>query len=40
MIYEGTCDTEYWSSGYWKFSFVITVKKKDILKYIKIENSF
>ncbi len=24
MISEGSCDTEDWSSGYWKCSFPIT----------------
>jgi len=24
MISEGSCNTENWSNGYWKFSFAIT----------------
>ncbi len=36
MISEGSCDTEDWSSGCWKFSFAITGINY-ILKYIKIE---
>ncbi len=36
MISEGSCDTEDWSNGCWKFSFAIT-EINYILKYIKIE---
>ncbi len=36
---EGSCDTEDWSNGCWKFSFAITGLNY-ILKYIKIENSY
>ncbi len=39
MIYEGSCDTEDWSNGCWKFSFVMT-EINYILKYIKIEKSY
>ncbi len=39
MISEGSCDTEDWSNGCWKFSFTIT-GINDILKPIKIENSY
>ncbi len=39
MISEGSCDTEDWSNGCWKFSFVNT-GIHDILKYIKIESYF
>ncbi len=39
MISEGSCDTEDWSNGCWKFSFVITGINY-ILKYIKIETSY
>ncbi len=35
MIYEGSCDTEYWSNCCWTFSFAITWIN-NILKYIKI----
>jgi len=24
MVSEGSCDTEDWSNGFWKFSIVIT----------------
>ncbi len=33
MIYEGSCDTEDWSYGCWKFNFTITGINY-ILKYI------
>ncbi len=36
MISEGSCDTEDWSNGCWKFSFTITGINY-ILKYITIE---
>ncbi len=39
LIYEGSCDAEYWSNGCWKFSFAIT-EINYILKYIKTENSY
>ncbi len=38
-ISEGSCDTEDWSNGCWKFSFAIT-EINSILKYIKMENSY
>ncbi len=34
MIFEGSCDTEYWSNNCWKFSFAITGINY-ILKYYK-----
>ncbi len=36
MISEGSCDTEDWNNGCWKFSFAIT-GINGISKYIKIE---
>ncbi len=38
MVFEGSCDTEDWSNGCWKFSFAIT-KINDILKYIQIKDN-
>ncbi len=35
-ISEGSCDTQDWNRGSWKFSFYIT-EINYILKYIKIE---
>ncbi len=37
MISEFSCDTENWSNGCWKLSFVVT-EINNILKYIKKEN--
>ncbi len=37
MISGGSCDTEDWSNGYWKFSFD-NKGINYIIKYIKIEN--
>ncbi len=39
MISEWSRDTEDWSNGFWKFSFVITGMYY-IFKYIQIENSY
>ncbi len=39
MISEGSCETKDWSNDAWKFSRDIT-GINDILKYIKIENSY
>ncbi len=39
MISEGSCDTEDWSNGCWKFSFSIT-EISYIVQYIIIENSY
>ncbi len=39
MISEGSCDTEDWSNGSWKFNFAIT-EINYILKYINIEFVF
>ncbi len=38
MVSEGSCDTEDWSNGCWKFSFAIKWINY-IIKYIKIEKS-
>ncbi len=37
MIFERSCDTEYWTSGYFEFSFSSTGINY-ILKYFNIEN--
>ncbi len=37
MIFERSCDTEYWTSGYLELSFSST-GINDILKYFNIEN--
>ncbi len=39
MISEGSCDTEDWSNGCWKFSFAITGINY-ILKDVQVENSY
>ncbi len=39
MISEGSCDSEDWSNGCWKFSFAIT-EINYILKYVKIEKRY
>ncbi len=39
MISEGSCDTEDWSNGSWKFGFAITGMNY-IVKYIKIESRY
>ncbi len=38
-ISEGSCDTEEWSNGWWKFQCFIT-EIKYILKYNKIGNQY
>ncbi len=40
VISEGSCDTEDWSNGWWKFSFAITYIIIDILKYITIKKKY
>jgi len=39
MISEGSCDSEDWSNGCWKFSFVVSGINY-ILKSIEIENIY
>ncbi len=39
MISDGSCDTEDWSNGCWKFSFAITGINY-IIKDIQVENSY
>jgi len=38
MLSEGSCDTEDYSNGCWKFNIAV-IGRNYILKYIQIENS-